>query len=255
MNFDYLQRFSDLKKLYEYCAEAEEFVLYKPNISAAAARKAIEYIVKMIYTSLVEEDAARTVFEMTQDVRFTSYLNDPTLLNTIHYIRKLGNVAVHDGTVTRAEARKVLEELHFLVGEFCILLGLVEDYPEFVPPQTAANPPINPPAVPDQKAVTVEPAVAAKFAPRMRQTIFNVAFRRDEAENKKLYLMASLREAGWPIVDQENQALPGCAGVRMQLDGGTCADYILYGRDSRPLAVVEYTLTSQNIVAGRQLGI
>ena len=255
MNFDYLQRFSDLKKLYEYCAEAEEFVLYKPNISAAAARKAIEYIVKMIYTSLVEEDAARTVFEMTQDVRFTSYLNDPTLLNTIHYIRKLGNVAVHDGTVTRAEARKVLEELHFLVGEFCILLGLVEDYPEFVPPQTAANPPINPPAVPDRKAVTVEPAVAAKFAPRMRQTIFNVAFRRDEAENKKLYLMASLREAGWPIVDQENQALPGCAGVRMQLDGGTCADYILYGRDSRPLAVVEYTLTSQNIVAGRQLGI
>ena len=49
MNFDYLQSFPELKKLHEYCAEAEEFVVYKPSISAAAARKAIEYIVKMIY--------------------------------------------------------------------------------------------------------------------------------------------------------------------------------------------------------------
>ena len=70
MNFDYLQTFPDLKKLYEYCAEAEEFVLYKPSVSAASARKAIEYIVKMIYTSLVgEAEANRTVFEITQDVR------------------------------------------------------------------------------------------------------------------------------------------------------------------------------------------
>lgn len=256
MNFDYLQTFPDLKKLYEYCAEAEEFVLYKPSVSAASARKAIEYIVKMIYTSLVgEAEANRTVFEITQDVRFTNYLNNPTLLGTIHYIRKMGNVAVHDGTVTQAESHKVLEELHFLVGEFCILLGLVEDYPEFAPPQAALKVPAAPPAEPVQKAVTVEPAVAAKFAPRMRQVKFNVAFRRDEAENKKLFLTASLREAGWPMVERENQTLPGCAGVRMQLDGGICADYILYGRDSRPLAVVEYTQTSQNIVAGRKLGI
>lgn len=257
MNFDYLQSFPELKKLHEYCAEAEEFVVYKPSISAAAARKAIEYIVKMIYISLVGEAEAssRTIFEITQDVRFTNYLNDPTLLGTIHYIRKMGNVAVHDGTVTQAESHKVLEELHFLVGEFCILLGLVEDYPEFVPPQAAPKAPAAPPSEPARKAVTVEPAVAAKFAPRMRQVKFNVAFRRDEEENKKLFLRASLREAGWPIVEQENQPLPGSAGVRMLLDGGDCADYILYGRDSRPLAVVEYTLTSQNIVAGRKLGL
>lgn len=256
MNFDYLQAFPDLKKLHEYCAEAEEFAVCKPNISAAAARKAIEYIVKMIYTSLVgEQEAARTVFEMTQDVRFKNYLNDPTLLGTIHFIRKMGNVAVHDGAVTQAESRKVLEELHFLAGEFCILLGLVEDYPKFVPPQTASRAQPAPPPSPARETVTVEPAVAAKFAPRMRQARFNVAFRRDEAENKKLFLTASLREAGWPIVEQENQALACCAGVRMQLDGGMCADYILYGRDSRPLAVVEHALTSQNIVAGRQLGV
>ena len=65
MNFDYLQSFPDLKKLHEYCAEAEEFAQSKPSISAAAARKAIEYIVKMIYASLVGEgEPSRTVFEI-----------------------------------------------------------------------------------------------------------------------------------------------------------------------------------------------
>ena len=255
MNFDYLQSFPELKKLHEYCAEAEEFAQSKPSISAAAARKAIEYIVKMIYASLVGEgEPSRTVFEMATDVRFTNYLNDPMLINTIHYIRKMGNVAVHDGALTQEESCKVLEELHFLTGEFCILLGLIEDYPAFAQPQAAS--PAPPEAAPaPREAVTVEAAVIAKFAPRMRQARFNTAFRRDEAENQRLYLRASLREAGWPIVEQENQPLPGSAGVRMLLDGGDCADYVLYGRDSRPLAVVEYTLTSRNIVAGRKLGL
>ena len=92
MNFDYLKSFPDLKKLYEYCAEAEEFVLNKPNISATASRKAMEFIVKMIYISLTGEDYGMTVFEMVQDYGFQDYINDRTLINTIHYIRKMGNV-------------------------------------------------------------------------------------------------------------------------------------------------------------------
>ena len=139
----------------------------------------------MIYASLVGEgEPSRTVFEMATDVRFTNYLNDPMLLNTIHYIRKMGNVAVHDGALTQEESCKVLEELHFLTGEFCILLGLIEDYPAFAQPQAAS--PAPPEAAPAPlEAVTVEAAVIAKFAPRMRQARFNTAFRRDEAENQR----------------------------------------------------------------------
>ena len=256
MNFDFLKRYPDLKKLYTYCTEAEEFALSKPNISATSARKAMEFIVKMIYSSLVGQDYGFTVFEMVTDVRFVNYVNDPTLINSIHYIRKMGNVAVHDGNLNQTEALKVLEELHFLVGEFCILLGLIDDYPEYVKPGTAAPAPA--PTKEEvkkveeaPKKVVVEPELIAKYAPKMRQVRFDVKFKRDEEENKKLYMAACLREAGWPIVSLNNQAMPCCAGINMLLDDGDSVDYVLYGRDNRPLAIVEYSTTKDNLVEGR----
>ena len=261
MNFDFLKPFGDLKKLYEYCSEAEEFVLNKPNISTSSARKAMEYIVKAIFTSVVGDCSGMTVFEMVQDYEFRNYINDPTLLNTIHYIRKMGNVAVHEGNITKQEAIRILEELQFLVGEFCILLGLAKDYPEFADPTiTKPEPiPVKPAAAdkPEQKPqkVAVEPELIAKYAPRMRQTKFDVRLHRDEEENKKLYMAACLREAGWPIVSQPDQAMPSSAGINMLLDDGDTVDYVLYGKDNKPLALIEYTATTKNLVEGRTKGI
>lgn len=119
MNFDFLKPFPDLKKLYDYCAEAEEFALSKPNISATSARKAVEFMVKLIYASVVDETAELTVFEMVTDPRFIGYINDATFINSLHYIRKMGNIAVHEGEINKEESLHILEELHFLTGEFC----------------------------------------------------------------------------------------------------------------------------------------
>lgn len=253
MNFDYLKAYPDMEKLYGYCSEAEEFVLYKPSISAASARKAMEFIVKMIYASLAGEDYCSTVFEMITDERFVDYINDDTIINSMHYIRKMGNVAVHEGELTKEEALRILEELHFLVGEFCILLGLVKDYPVYEKPGAV------PPGIEKKKVasgkVDVNPELIAVFAPRMRQVRFDVKVKRDEEENKKLYMTACLREAGWAIVNLPDQAMPCCAGINMLLDDGDSVDYVLYGRDNRPLAIVEYSTTKNNIVEGRTKGI
>ncbi len=260
MNFTYLKAYPDTKKLYEYCNEAEEFVITKPNISATSARKAMEYIVKMIYASLVGNDTSLTAFEMITDPIFVGYVNDSTLINTIHYIRKMGNVAVHEGELTKDDSVRILEELHFLVGEFCILLGLINDYESFEKPSLETHNHI--PSRKEMyemeqqpKKVVVEPELVAKFAPRMRQTKFDVRFKRDEEENKKMYMNACLREAGWAIVNQSNQALPCSAGIQMLLDNGDTVDYVLYGRDNKPLAIIEYTTTSKNLIEGRTKGI
>ena len=195
MNFEYLKSFPDFSKLYDYCAEAEEFAVSKPNISATASRKAMEFIVKMIYISLSGQDYGLTVFEMGTDPRLEDYVNDPTLVNTIHYIRKMGNVAVHEGDLKAWESVKVLESLHFLVGEFCILLGLVSDYPTFTKPGSSAPAKaVSKPAEDDKGKVEVAPELVAKFGPRMRQVRFDVKFKRDEEENKRLYMSACLRE-------------------------------------------------------------
>ena len=266
MNFDFLKPLPNLNRLREYCGEAEEFVESRPNISATAARKAMEYIVKTIYLSVVGQDYGFTVFEMITDVRFVNYIDDQTVINSIHFIRKMGNLAVHEGKTSSDDALKILEELHFIVGEFCILLGLIDDYPPFKKPgeektAPAQEPPKTPPVSAAEqvaeasKKVVVEPEVIAVFAPRLRQTHFDVKYKRDEEENKKLFMAACLREAGWPIVSKPNQAMPCCAGINMLLDDGDNVDYVLYGRDNRPLAIVEYTTTKGNLVEGRMKAI
>ena len=254
MNFAYLKNAPDFAQLYTYCCEAEEFALSKPNISVTSARKAMEFIVKMIYSAVSGDIQGKTVFEMSTDYAFTSYLNDQILLNSIHFIRKMGNVAVHDGTLTSDEALKVLEELHFLVGEVCMLWQLIPDYPEFVKPtlQTPVQPE---PAESPKAKVEVAPELCARYAERMRTTRFSVAHDRDENENKKLFLRASLREAGWPIVNRANTAMPEAAAVDCLLDNGDSVDYVLYGRDNKPLAIIEQTATAKNLVEGRTKGI
>lgn len=255
MNFEFLKNSKEFNKLYTYCKEAEDFALTHSNISATSARKAMEFIVKMIYASIASMDYDYTVFEMVTDPRFMDYVNDPILINSIHYIRKMGNVAVHEGNISQEEALKVLEELHFLVGEFCVLLQIVEDYPEYVKPgmKPAELAPIAKAEAPVEttEKIVVEPELVAKFAPRMRAVKFDVKHGRDEEENKKLYMSASLREAGWPIVNRVNQAMPSCAGINMILDDGDTVDYVLYGRDNKPLAIVEYTTTAKNLIEGR----
>ena len=254
MNFAYLKNAPDFAQLYAYCCEAEEFALSRPNISVTSARKAMEFIVKMIYSAVSGDLQGKTVFEMSTDYAFTSYLNDQILLNSIHFIRKMGNVAVHDGTLTSDEALKVLEELHFLVGEVCMLWQLIPDYPEFVKPTLQT--PVQPEPTESPKAkVEVAPELCARYAERMRTTRFSVAHDRDENENKKLFLRASLREAGWPIVNRANIAMPEAAAVDCLLDSGDSVDYVLYGRDNKPLAIIEQTATAKNLVEGRTKGI
>lgn len=258
MNFDFIKPFPEFAKLYSYCDDAESFALSRPNISATSSRKAIEFIVKLLYSSKISSyDAGFTVFEMLTDQRFVDYISDPTVLNSLHYIRKMGNVAVHDGTLTAAEAVKILEELHFIVGEVFILLGNINDYDAFVAPGTKIAPaaPAKPVQQETVEKIIVASELVARYAERMRYTRFNVKHGRDESENKKLFLCASLREAGWAMVSQSNQAMPCAAGLNIMLDDGDSVDYVLYGRDNRPLAVVEYTATVRDLIDGRTKGI
>ncbi|MBQ1947592.1 MAG: DEAD/DEAH box helicase family protein, partial [Clostridia bacterium] len=253
MNFTYLEKYPKFQKLYTYCTEAEDLAVKYPSASATGARKAMEFMVKLIYMSVVGADGGFTVFEMITDARFTSYIGDEIMLNSIHYIRKMGNIAAHGGDLVKEDGLKVLEELHFLVGEFCILLGLISDYPEYISPENNVNIPTKMPEIASQvkEKVVVAPEIIAEFAPRMRATRFDVKHGRDEEENKQLYLKASLREAEWPIVNKANQAMPGSAGLNMILDDGDTVDYVLYGRDNRPLAIIEYTTTTKNLIEGR----
>lgn len=140
MNFTYLKSFPRLKPLYRYCSDAEQLCYTHPYLSGNAARNALEHLVRLVYCSKIENDSEMTIFDMVADDRFRDYIGDPYVMNTIHYIRKMGNAAAHQGNLTVDEAVSVLENLHFLVGEILILFGVISDYPELQKPEPKKKP-------------------------------------------------------------------------------------------------------------------
>lgn len=53
MNYEILRAVPQMEKLYTACSDADRFIDTDPNVAAAAARRSIEYIVKLLYSSSV----------------------------------------------------------------------------------------------------------------------------------------------------------------------------------------------------------
>ena len=131
-NFDFLRECPQLRDLSTYCDEAETFALSYPRISAISARNALEFVIKYTYKAKCGDVPARaSLFELISSYEITNFINDQCILDSLHYIRILGNNAAHNNKIKPSEAMLGLENLHFFVGEMLILLGLIKDYPAF----------------------------------------------------------------------------------------------------------------------------
>lgn len=134
MNFEFLKSLNGVNILYDCCNNAEAFAREKPDISCTESRKAIEYIIKLIYTTVIESNIfGKTTFDMMTDPRFVDYVDAPQLLDAMHFIRKHGNQAVHYGGISAETALQALKYLHYAVGELCIGMKLISQYPDFNP--------------------------------------------------------------------------------------------------------------------------
>ena len=277
MNFDFLKQFPKLAPLYRACQAAEVLVPIAPAQSCGSARSALEFVVTLIYRSVNGSVCpAPTLFEMMCDPGFVGRVNDETLISAMHTVRKNGNLGAHGEEVGVRAACETLEQLQFIVGEFCMNLCIIDDYPEFTSPLASARP-VKPQQAlselapgPASTPVTAAPLVSAKqeslpcspsegavaeFAETLRRTKFSTLKHRDENENKRLYVKASLREAHWKIAKAGNQLMPEAACLNMMLDDGSTIDCVLCGRDSRPLAVIDYTNAMKSPVVGRMVAV
>lgn len=89
MNFDFLKPITIIQPFYQFCKDAEEFALSKPDFCGASARKAIEFVVRLVYEAAIQtEPDSLTVYEMLCTPDFVKYLDDNALLNAIHFIRR-----------------------------------------------------------------------------------------------------------------------------------------------------------------------
>ena len=209
MNFNFLATCTEMEKLKCYCFEAEEFALSYPDISITASRKAAEYIVKMLYGSVINSQInGMTVFDMLRDTEFIRWLHDDTLLQHFHFIRRVGNQAVHQGGKTSDEALHVLESLHTVVGEICLRLGLIAHYAPFNPQLECEAPEDEP---------VVDQAMIARMAGRLHN-VFAPSQQRKEAKIIDGFIstkdMAELKKLD-PSARLENTAANSRAAFQM----------------------------------------
>lgn len=172
---------------------------------------AIDYIFEK---AGAEKPKSASLLELIENPVVTSCINDDDLISSLHYVRILGMNAEHGRSVRPKEAKLALENVTYIIG----LL----------------------------KAKEAGTDASYRKPPYM-----------SEAATRRLYIDQYLKEAGWDVLDTENVPQPGKAGIEIEVQGmpnphglGYC-DYVLYGNDGRPLAIVEVKKTSVSPDKGR----
>ncbi len=258
-NFDYIQSLG-LNDLYRYCSAAEEYQYVDPEYSAVNARRALEYIVKALYFMKHKEVGERTsLFELVDGETFREFIGDDRVMMAVHYVRKVGNNGAHTGNVSRKESFFALLNIYNVVGAILLKLRVVSEvkpFDEKLIPNAPQKPAVVLPVVEvkptDILVTTPAPAVVASTAPvEVLPTPIS------EAETRKLFIDLMLKEAGWQVLDKEGTIQPGKACIEVEVQGMPnsqsvgYADYVLFGSNGKPLAVVEAKKASVSPIKGK----
>ncbi len=264
LNFDYLKEIPELEALHRYCDAAERHQVDAPDISAINARRALEWMARAIYGMKgVEIAERRTLFQIVDADVFRDFIADDRLMMAVHYIRKIGNAAAHDNQVSKKESFFALLNLYNFIGGVLLKLRVLASLAPFdkslIPNSSIAadTTPVMPETV-EEFTQTVAPEQVEE-APEMAEEIESQLSWGDisEVETRRLFIDLMLREAGWEVMETAGDKHPGKACVEIEVspmpnkENKGYADYVLFGDDGRPLAVVEAKRTSKDPEVGR----
>ncbi|MBR5237075.1 MAG: DEAD/DEAH box helicase family protein [Paludibacteraceae bacterium] len=259
-NFDYIKDLG-LNDLHRFCASAEENQVSNPDISAINARRALEYVVRSLYEMKNIEVAERTsLFELVDGEPFREFIGDDRVMMAVHYVRKVGNNGAHAGKVSKREAFFCLLNIYNIVASVLLKLKVVDSVKPFdeslLPrvPQVATIVPISTPKI---KTAEEMIEVADKEAVESVVPVAVLPTGISEAETRALYIDLMLKEAGWDVMKEDGMIQPSKACVEVKLQGMPnahdvgYADYVLFGSNGKPLAVVEAKKTTASPIKGK----
>jgi type I restriction enzyme, R subunit len=270
-NFAFLSQ--EFPPVAESASYAERHVYGDPRASCFHARHALERLVKRVY----KVDKA-LIPPPVQSL--DGYLSEPSFLEVVpefvrvkaEFIRQAGNVAVHGKkTPTPERALEVVRELYhvaYWVGRTYLRKGAEslqgKSFDEsLVPKVVLASAPAS---VEELEALRAERDAAEDARKDIESELETLreqiaAYKAEneavpethdwnEAETRRLLIDVALQRAGWPLDqprDREYEVvgMPNTKGIGY-------ADYVLWGDDGRPLAVVEAKKTTVDPEVGRQ---
>ena len=185
------------------------------NELALKCRETLEEAIKYIYQeSNATYPRAATLLEMLDGPIVRQYITDNDLVDSLHFTRIIGMNAEHGKKIRKREAELAYDNLQTIVSYFEAKKS-------------------------DNIAAFIKPAYLT------------------EAMTRKLYIDCYLEEAGWEVMTVENVPHACKAAIEVEVKGmpnsqgiGFC-DYVLYGKDGKPLAIVEAKKTSADPSKGR----
>ena len=259
-NFDRFLPESQFAPFSEAAVAAEKILQIDLTACILNCRRAMECGVKWMYSvdGALVKPWQDTLVNLMNTEEFRDIVGED-LWRRMDYIRRMGNAAAHGGkALTRAQAELCLENLYIFLDFVAYCYGT--DYQEgqfdrslLEEEQPAAPVPAPVPDVDLEALMAENQALKAELTARraeQKQTYVPKPLDLTEYDTRKLYIDAMLLDAGWIqgqdwLDEVELRGMPNKSGVGY-------ADYVLYGGDGRPLAVIEAKRTCVDVSKGRQ---
>lgn len=272
-NFDYLAFKPEYKLFSAACIEAEKIYQTSPGLCAIGCRKALELGVKWVYY------ADNLSFPFQDNLQ--ALIHNPDFYDALDrmtweqlpYIIKLGNLAVHsEKTIDKGEALTSLHKLFSFIDWIDYTYG--KDYP--IPSRQFHEDQI-PTAeiVVDSKKIKEQESLLAQNQEEIARLKKELENRSEElkqirAQNqkkrpeyitdqelsefatRKRYIDLDLKYVGWKfdgVQVKEEYPVDNMAGVPGESNG--FVDYVLFGENGKPLALVEAKKTSVDPLNGK----
>ena len=200
-----------------------------------------------------------SLLELIDGEPFSGFIGDGKVMMAVHYVRKVGNNGAHAANVTKKEAFFSLLNIYNVVGAILLKLRVVEEVKPFdktlIPHsvQRSVIVPIDVKVLPTDKVIEA----ADKAAVVATTPVVEIACDISEAETRKMYIDLMLREAGWNINPTEGAVEPLKACIEVEVKGMPnthevgYVDYVLFGGNGKPLAVVEAKRASVSPIKGK----
>ncbi len=258
-NFDFLLQTEDFATFADVAISAEKILHIDASSAVINCRRAMEFAVKWMYSVdsdlvMPYQDNLGTLME-TEEFR---KIVEPDVYRRMGFIRKVGNIAAHAGKkISEEQAMLCLEDLYYFMDfvAYC-----------YAPEYTEGK--FSPELVTAQTETLIDNGVAINFEELLRENEAlkaELTARRVEQQpsyappkpldcteyvTRKVYIDTMLQDAGWTegkdwINEVELAGMPNKSNVGY-------ADYVLYGDDGKPLAVVEAKKTCVDVSKGRQ---
>jgi type I restriction enzyme R subunit len=265
-NFEFLQGQTEYTLFANACIEAERVLATSPAMAAVGSRKAFELAVKWVY-------AADNTITMPYKDNLQALIHEPSFKfamenqtwGKLPYIIKLGNLAVHtDKAISRSDAVLSVSALFEFVQWLDYCYGVSYEERHFAEENIPADKVVldetkikEKDSLIEQKDSEIE-ALRAKIASMSDRLTADKEMHKEERHftpldisefrTRKKYIDVDLKLLGWIFGDDVREEVE-LYGMPNHEEKGY-ADYVLYGKDGLPLAIIEAKRTSKDAKIG-----